>query len=352
MADRILFILKRREDYNSKIHRSVGLTTGLYNSASYVNQMMYDVGFETKLVVVTDNNDIDRVVTAYKPTHVIIEAVWVIPSKFQILQQLHPNVKWIIRVHSEMPFMANEGIALGWFGDYIKFKNVYLAVNSPRMLEELRAYGKLITDYTIKEIEDKVIYLPNYYPLEFKPFKKIEDKEFIDIACFGAIRPLKNHLLQAICAVVFAQNNGKKLRFHINAGRLEMKGEPVLHNLRGMFEHLHTGGHELISHDWTDREAFLDLCRSMDIGMQVSFSETFNIVGADFLSQGVPFIGSSEIPWISKYSSADPVDSVDILSKLETAYNYQRFNVYMNRYNLYNYCYDTKKIWRKYFNVR
>src|SRR5688500_11649943 len=108
--ERILFILKARDATNTYGY-SCGLSTGLLNSATFVQDMLDSNGFTTKLVVVIDNNDIDREVTAFRPTHVIIEALWVVPSKFQILKKLHPSVKWIVRLHSEAPFLANEGIA-------------------------------------------------------------------------------------------------------------------------------------------------------------------------------------------------------------------------------------------------
>jgi hypothetical protein len=41
---------------------------------------------ESNIVVVLDNNEIDKYVTKYKPTHVIIEALWVVPTKFHILK--------------------------------------------------------------------------------------------------------------------------------------------------------------------------------------------------------------------------------------------------------------------------
>jgi len=137
---KVLFILKRREDYNSAIHNHQGLSTGLYNSASFMNNMLNDNGVQSKMVVVIDNNCIDREVTAYRPTHVIIEALWVTPSKFAVLQKLHPGVKWIIRLHSEMPFMAGEGMAMDWLGDYADFANVYIGVNAPRMLRETKLF--------------------------------------------------------------------------------------------------------------------------------------------------------------------------------------------------------------------
>ena len=344
---KVMFILKRREDYNAILHTNVGLSTGLYNSASFMNEMMLMSGINSSLHVVEDNNSIDRIVRANKPTHVIIEALWVVPSKFDILQKLHPDVKWIIRLHSEMPFMAGEGMAMDWIAEYSCFKNVYIGINAPRMMREVKVM--LQTKHPTLNLDEKVIYMPNFYPQEYvkKDFNK--NKDTINVACFGAIRPLKNHLVQAIAAIDFANRIGKKLNFHVNAGRIEMKGDAVINNLRGLFEQVYDSGHRLVNHQWTPRENFLQLCSTMDIGLQVSFSETFNIVGADLISQGVPLVGSKEIPWSTNLYNADPTDSKDIADKLECAYYHPKINVWLNQYLLKKYTNDTRKIWTKYF---
>jgi len=346
---KVLFILKRREDYNAVVHSAIGLSTGLYNSANFMNEMLNESGIESKLVVVTDNNDIDREVSQYKPTHVIIEALWVIPSKFSVLQKLHPNVTWIVRMHSETPFVAGEGMAMDWLGEYSNFQNVIIACNTPRFLQEIRNYLQFKNSWCNIEAEERVIYLPNYYPNDYRKKKMYRNKDHVDVGCFGAIRPLKNHLLQAMSAVKFAEDIGKSLFFHVNIGRIEMKGDAVFHNLRGMFEQLHDRGHRLINHQWTPRENFLELCASMDIGMQVSFSETFNIVGADFVSQGVPLVGSKEIPWSSSLYNANPTESCDITAKLHSAYSFPTLNTWRNQNNLTAYCKKTRKIWVRYF---
>ena len=191
MKPRVLFILKRREDFNATTHSHIGLSTGLYNSASFMDEMLHDMGIESKLSVVIDNNCIDREVTKYQPTHVIIEALWVVPQKFFELQKLHPNVKWIIRLHSEMPFMAGEGMAMDWLGDYSGFRNIIIAINAPRMLREIALYLKCRNNWSDKQTKEKVIYLPNYYPLDYRRKRFNRKKDHIDIACFGAIRPLK-----------------------------------------------------------------------------------------------------------------------------------------------------------------
>jgi hypothetical protein len=353
----ILFILKRREDYNAVKHSSIGLSTGLYNSASFVDEVLNHIGLKSNLVVVKDNNDIDREVIKYNPTYVIIEALWVVPSKFYQLQKLHPTVKWIIRLHSEMPFMAGEGMAMDWIGDYSCCKNIIIACNTPRMLKEIKTFLQIKNNWNEKQTDERVVYLPNYYPQNYKPVRYIDYKnEYVNVGCFGAIRLLKNHLIQAHAAIDFANRIGKKLHFHINSGRIEMKGEPALNNLKGLFQHMQPRGYELINHEWTPREQFLVLCSQMDIGLQVSFSETFNIVGADYISQGVPIIGSTEIPWLASECGynvcfpANPTDSKDIADKMIVAYNNPKINVEQAQTALTKYTNDTEAVWRKYFN--
>jgi hypothetical protein len=347
---KVLFILKRRPDFDAKVHTHVGLSTGLYNSAKFMNDMLLEQGIESHLEVVEDYNKIDKYVTQHRPTHCIIEAVWVVPQKFCVLQKLHPNVKWIIRVHSEMPFLAGEGNAIDWLGDYSGFKNIILAINAPRMMEEIKIFLQHRNQWSAQETNERIIYLPNYYPQKYANKDLDKDKEYVDISCFGAIRPLKNHLLQAFAAIGFANEIGKKLRFHINAGRIEMQGGPVIKNLRCLFQQIDGHGHQLVNHLWRPREEFLDLCKTMDLGLQVSFSETFNIVGADLISQGVPLIGTAgEIPWAVEEFCANPVDSKDIIEKLHISYTFPKLNVRSNQRALTEYTDNTAKIWAKYF---
>lgn len=200
-----------------------------------MNDMLLDANIDSNMVIVNDNNDIDREVSKHKPKFVIIEALWVIPSKFSILTQLHKDVTWIIRLHSELPFLANEGMVLDWIGDYAGFNNVVIAANAPRALKDVIFFVKQKYALSDKDVKNKVIYLPNFYPHEFKNKILDKSKDTVDVACFGAIRPLKNHIVQALAAVKFADKIGKKLRFHFNSGRIEMNGGPIVRNLQSMF---------------------------------------------------------------------------------------------------------------------
>lgn len=350
---KIQFILKHRETYYSgEDDYSCGyglLHSGLFNSARFVREMLESIGYDTDLVHVLDNNCIDKEVTRFKPDIVIIEAYWVVPEKFDVLVKLHPNVKWVIRNHSRLPFLANEGIAMDWSIKYAAHKNVFVSSNADNTNEEMRVIiANAYPDMPIEELDYKCPYLPNYYPID-DVYEKInrcdrKNKEVLDIGCFGAVRPLKNQLIQAVAAIKFANRMGKQLRFHINSTRMENKGDQVLKNLRLLFAAL---PHELVEHDWVPHSEFLDIIASMDIGMQVSYTETFNIVTADMVSRCVPVVVSNEVEWISSIFHADPNSSDDIANVLEKAWYYGFMTQYFdfNKIKLKDYDRKSKHVW-------
>lgn len=344
---KVLFVVKCRDlpylNERPVENYSYCMTSGLLNSASLVSEMLNNNGIESKVVQVIDNNQIDREVSLYKPTHVMIEALWVVSEKFKILQKLHPHVKWVIRIHSEIPFAANEGIAVQWLNEYIVKKNVYIAPNSKRLYRDLENYFKASMPF----IKDKLIYLPNHYEKE-RVIEHEHNHRVLNVGCFGAVRPLKNQLLQAYAAIEYARRVDKKLRFHINSQRVEQNGNPVLSNIRALFAGLNPSKYELVEHKWLKHEHFIREVRKMDICLQVSFSETFNITTSDAVSQGIPVVVSDEVDWVSSLFKAKTGDTSDIVSKMGLAITLGKFGSYLNFRGLINYNRDSVKMWLHY----
>jgi hypothetical protein len=308
---RILFILKKQNSYGSY---TSGFSSGLYNSAKFAADMLTAAGYTVKLVEVVDNNSIDAQVTAFKPNIVIIEALWVVPSKFAVLTALHPNVTWIVRVHSEAPFLAQEGIAIDWISQYPAYPNVFVAVNSREAHHEVQTF------WAAKDIHAyKLLYLPTFYPAPWHPTRhKRFSGTVINVACMGAIRPLKNHLTQAIAAIRFADERGWTLRFHINVTRNEAGGNAPYRSVVSLF----TGTpHTLVQHDWMTHSDFLAFLQGIDLGLQVSFSETFNIVMADTVASGVPAVGGHAIRWLPEASQVSAISIAAIADKMGQALN-------------------------------
>jgi hypothetical protein len=105
-----LFIVKQSYRYDGE--RQV--SRGLLISARMVAAMLEAAGFEAKVAEAVDGNSIDHLVMRHRPARVVIEAIWVTPAKMAELVKLWPRVRWTVRVHSEFPFLANEGMAIEW----------------------------------------------------------------------------------------------------------------------------------------------------------------------------------------------------------------------------------------------
>lgn len=333
---KVLFICKKRQT-------EYGVSYGLINSCRFLCNALGELGIEGKVVSVIDNNSVDREVHQYKPTHVFIEALWVVPEKFRVLIPLYPNVKWYVRLHSNTPFLANEGIAMEWINGYEnirkEYNNLWIAPNSEKMVNDLWKSKGINTIYTPN------IYSPDtYLPAPYTKIPVEHDSDIVNIGCFGAIRPMKNTLIQAMAAMAFANNIDKKLHFHIN-GRCEQNGENLYKNLVYLFEGT---DHKLINHPWVEHREFIGLAKEMDLGMQISFSETFNIVAADLVSVNVPLVGSEEIEWLSGLYKTKTTNLNHIVFALNLAYFGKKINLqWINKLGLQYYNYKAIAEWIK-----
>ena len=341
---KILFILRARDkDFSGnegEYSYSGGFSSGLNNSVMFIHKMLSDIGIESKIVEVIDSNGVDKEVYQYKPTHVICEAIWVEPKKFKELKKLHPKVQWFIRLHSDLPFLATEGHAIKYIGEYIEH-DVTITANSPRMVEALSAL------YPYNNIP----YLPNYYPIQRYKTHQMHNGETINVGCFGAIRILKNQLQQAVAAIMFAIKHNKKLRFHINASRVENNSQPALKNIVELFKQFEDYGFELVSHGWKSHDNFLKLVGEMNISMQMSYNETCNIVSLDAASELVPVVGSNEIPWLPKKYHADPNDINSIIHMMERVLECPMQVAEDNLEAIAYYNEHTLRAWKKFLNI-
>lgn len=310
---RLLFLCRNSNSYNSAY--SYGIT-GLFNSASFVADAL--TTHETKVVKVVDGNAIDKEVYEYKPDIVVLEAVWVTPDKLRELVNIprYRSIKWLIRIHSKPTFLASEGVAIQWLTEYAKIPNVIISGNHVEFNNMMLSIGVSST------------LLPNIYSVQMSAGPVFQQKDHIDVGCFGAIRPMKNHILQAAAAMHFADSINGHLKFHVNATRTEQGGENVLKNLRAMFNNT---SHELIEHPWRTHTDFLTLVSQMDVGLQVSLSESFNIVSADFVSQNIPIVTSKEVEFIASMYHADTSSILSIARTLGYAYTTRVF--YLHKVN-------------------
>jgi hypothetical protein len=316
---RILFIVKKRsyEGENS-------IPVGVYYSALFLTNALAKDGVIAKTALIDSNDEISPIVNDFKPTHVSIQALVVDPKKLSELCRLFPQVLWNVRLHSKVPFLATDRFAFeyinGYMNEIIPFlPNFQITTNNKKTSKDLSEVLKTNIPYLPN------IYLPKAmpdlttanYPLP-KPKKDEKNRDLIDIGCFGAPRTLKNHLHQAMSALRFAAEQDKVIHFHVNSPEAQsIEQQNIVKNLRDLFAT--QKNHQLFEHDWVDHENFIALVRKMDLGMQVSLSETFNFVTADFVSSEIPIIVSPEVDWMPESFQANPFETADILKTMSIA---------------------------------
>ena len=342
-----LFLLKIREDYSQDDSYSYShqIATGMYNSAKFVSDMLVANGRESGVGLLVDANAIDAAVMAYEPTHVFIEGLWVTPAKFAELMALprHAGREWIVRVHSEIPFLAQEGVAMDWISQFLAM-GVKVAPNAPRAHQQI---SWLCENLTVPG--DPAVMVPmlqNYYPLDFSPLTPFVDGPVLKVGLFGAFRVLKNHLQQAFAAARFATSLGKTLELHIN-DRIDASGSGPARNVAALYEAIADNtGASIVVHEWEDRDTFLATMATMDLNLQISMSETFNIVAADSIHAGTPILTSNEIPWAFPLF-ADPQRVDSMIEMMQFALS-NTFLLNKNRAGLRRYSNQSERRWLNY----
>lgn len=303
----ILFVLKERVYSPSKI------SYGLMNSAMHVAEQLSKESYNCKVVSVIDANGVDKEMYEFKPDLVVFEALWMPTAKMQELMAIprYSEVKFVVRVHSDIGFLSAETNAL-------RYINEYRHLRSPRLTISFN--DKDFTEVMSHSMSHEFTYLPNIIVTRKRRTAKQawrDERDHIDIGCFGAMRLLKNQCFQALCAIKAADMLQKKLRFHVTANLAETVNDSILENLKQIFV---DSQHDLIIHNWMNNEDFQKLVQSMDLGLQLSFSESFNIVAADFVNNDRMIVVSDAIDWLSDDFKTSTSDYEQATRKIVQAY--------------------------------
>jgi hypothetical protein len=234
-------------------------------------------------------------------THAIIQAPWVsIPELENMLNQF-PDIHFIIRIHSQIGFLQVEPGAINIIRDSHllaeRSLNLTVSANNQRF------------QYFWESIyHGQCLYLPNLYDLQkgnFNQWKAPYEKDKLRICSFGALRLMKNHTTAASAALLIAQKLGTDLEFYISVNRDEGGGMSIVTALRNMFRGLKWA--TLVENPWETWPEFRRTVSNMDLAIQLSMSETFNITTADAAAAGVPSVVGEPVEWVPRDWHA-PID--------------------------------------------
>lgn len=236
-------------------------------------------------------------------SHVVISAPWIQTADLARLCADFPETQFAVNCHSNLGFLQADPSAMRLVREGLDLSrcnwNFHVAGNCHRL-----------TRWVPAAYASPCLTLPNLYYLPAKaPKRELYKAGTLRIGAFGATRALKNLLTAAGAAIEIANARRADLEFWISAGRNEGAG-PVLDAVRQMMQGLpHV---RLVENGWQTWPQFRQTVRHMHLLLQPSYTESFNVVTADGVAEGVPSVVSSAIDWAPDNWKADVDDAGDI----------------------------------------
>lgn len=269
---------------------------GLGVSASKNKEYLGQNNIASEVVAARHNVDVvDYLKVRPDITHVVISAPWLSVRDVESMVVYFPNKKFVIVSHSNVGFLQADPGGVKLLRSYIELAreltNFSVGANCAKFQSWLsQAY------------DSEVTLLPNLYPT-YGVEKRYRGTSPIKIGTFGAIRPQKNVMTAAAAALLIHKKLDVPVEFHLSTGREEGGGGLILSAIREMTGHLR--GFELVERHWSTWQDFKRVVREMDLLIHVSYTESFNMVTADGIAEGVPSVVSTAIDWAPPNWMAD-----------------------------------------------
>jgi glycosyltransferase involved in cell wall biosynthesis len=280
-------------------------------------------------------------------THVIVSAPsWVMPEEFSAMCIRHHNIEFVQLNHSGVGFLSIDRKGI---------RNIRACLDLTLQLHNMRVAGnnRRFTGWVDRSFDVGIdcLYLPNLYDVRsfVKPYVWPRPYgHMIKIGSFGAWRPWKNQLTAALAAVQIANNLGVELELYVNTGRTEgYTGQRMGEARQELFDTLR--GHTLIEVPWERWAKFRHTVGQMNLLLQPSYSETFNVTTVDGIAQGVATVGSEAIEWLPDSWKAEVDDPGDMV-KVGLYLLNDKHAVEDARNNLIEYAHTGLHRWCKYLN--
>jgi hypothetical protein len=227
-------------------------------------------------------------ISRHCPRLVINRAFVLEPGMVEVLAKDNPSIKFLTVCHSSQPHLLLSRDFLGTQNRFLTLRHKYHNC----------WYG--LVDERMPLGRDKIAHVPNVMDTgildRFKKQGKLGSPVRFSIT--GRMDMIKNFPNQ-ILALTSIKNSMLHLMVRDSTGGLE-----------GMADQL---GVKRSSASWMDWQKYLKFIRdNVDIGLQASFSESFNYVAAEHLYLGKPVVGSPAIRYLPPDWQANPDDPTDI----------------------------------------
>jgi hypothetical protein len=322
--------------------------TGLGNSARMTANTLSRAGVWTDVWAITTVDDLCKRLSnvqyeaksyhEHRVSHVVLHAPWLTVQAVGSLISRFPDVRFLQICHSKVSFLYVDTGAVSRLHDLVELSqtvpNYCFCGNSRKF-----------SDWVTRTL-GKSLYLPNLYDVStFRSLsgRRTPSNTLLKVGCFGATRPFKNLITAAAATMELAEMLGVGAEFHISSGRDTSK--QVLLTVAELLSPSRRV--KLVDAGWQSWGKFRRLIGTMNVLMQPSFTESFNMVTADGIAEGVCSAVSEAIDWVPKRWRADS-DNANDVAKVAANLLYDGYAVEEGREALLDYVKLGTRIWLDY----
>jgi glycosyltransferase involved in cell wall biosynthesis len=240
-------------------------------------------------------------------THIVIAALWIATNDIKRLVMQYTDIEFAIISHSNIGFLQADPNAIKLLREGAQLAqacpNFHIAANSDKLKE-----------WWVPTYSTPMLTLPNMYPFTSVRHKPSWSGGILRIGCFGALRPQKNVVTAAAAALeVGTRLRCQLLEFWTSGRRVEGGANTVAQAIQEMYVGVPRA--ELKTNDWESWPEFLDTVGAMDLLMQPSYTESFNMVTADGIARGVASVIGEAIDWAPRNWMASTDSAADIANR-------------------------------------
>lgn len=276
--------------------------SGVLVSVRHLEAVLHAAGMPAHLVLYDDDADLLAQAQHTKSQCLDLQVPSFSDDTMAAIMQLGKRI--VLSIHSTLcNLQAEEGVYARLISWGHRYPGLRLTCPSAREVKGMNALLPI-----------RCFYLPNTYACRTEEQvvqKSIEARlrrVRRRVSIFCAYRPLKNIVAQIAAVALAAQEI--PLELHL----LEGPGHNVLYRtVQALTAEL---PFPVVYHASMTNEACRELAGEMDLGLQVSLSETFSYVACEHMMGGVPVIGSASVPYAALI--ADYSDVIDIAEKIVT----------------------------------
>ena len=280
----------------------IGLGVAAINTAKVLRRQ----GIKADVWPIVDAADLRKRLLTAPAADVIVSAPWIPSAQLQALATDFPDTRFAVNCHSNVGFLQADTNGVRLVRELMELE---LGTHNIRLGGNCRRF----CDWVHSAFASPCAYLPNLYCLDEHASthtRAVFDGGTLRIGIFGAIRPQKNVMSAAAAAIEIGRAVRAPLEIWLSAGREEGGGGTVLSSVREMVNGLPNVS--LVSQGWQSWPKFRKLVGHMHLLLQPSYTESFNMVTADGVAEGVPSVVSHAIDWAPHHWKAQIDDVLDI----------------------------------------